>query len=159
MRTLAKTRSLKAVHTNNYYRVIKNRFSIKPIFYWIKRKVRLILGSIFLFVLGNWCCQKCWVDPRIKSRLPAVNSILCFRDLSFLWRRWNIRLWPNDNEAIAGFFPSSFSSSACQPLLSCPSLYKFNKQELNCSLQSISTFDFISINTSVKGIGCITILE
>lgn len=44
---------------------------------WITRKVRLILGPHGRVAFGIRCFQKCWVAPRMSSRLPCVKSILC----------------------------------------------------------------------------------
>jgi hypothetical protein len=46
---------------------------------------------------------------------------------------------------MVGFIPSSFSSSACQPILSLPLLYKFNKtlvksSELRVSYEIVHSF-------------------
>ena len=43
---------------------------------------------------------------------------------------------PSDIEAITGSFPSSFSSSACKPIESWPSLYKFARTELKLEFTS-----------------------
>ena len=42
------------------------------------RKVRLILGSLTLNILGNACCQSSWVRPDITSRLPDPSSSSAF---------------------------------------------------------------------------------
>ncbi len=121
--------------------------------YRITLNVRLIRSLIGLAVFGIWCNQLCWVFPCINKRLPFSRKILCFSSLLYLCFKWKMRSCPRLNEAMIGFLPSSFSSSACHPLLSLPSRYRLSRHALNSNWVAPSIFAFMSSNSELKGFG------
>ena len=127
--------------------------------YFIFLKVRLIRSPTFFFVFGIWCSQWCCKLPRMTNKLPCSSFSFNFWLLSLRCFMWNIRSAPKLKEAITGFIPNSFSLSACQPLLSWPSRYKFSKQLVNSKQPEFSLTDFILMRVGENFLGCIVIFE
>lgn len=93
----------------------KTNYNKLQAFYKIALKV-IFIRSLAILVFGIWCSQLCWVLPCIMSKLPGVKSKFMVVLGMVLCLNWNFRVAPNETEAIMGFWPSSGSLSACQPM-------------------------------------------
>ena len=83
--------------------------------------------------------------------ISTYNSNLKFKSGFCLCFISNLLVSPRLTDAIVGFSPSSFSLSACHPILSLPSLYKFNKTLVKSSpVINFSIWNLISSNSLVQ---------
>lgn len=96
----------------------------------MRLKVRLMRGLEIFLRTGRLWYQKVLVGEFMSSSLPWASSsltgsiclLLCFPRAS-LCRKIKSRAAPRETEAMGQRGSSSFSSSRCSPMWSCPSLY------------------------------------
>lgn len=96
----------------------------------MRLKVRFIRGKRTFLRTGRLWYQKVLVGWFIRSRLPwasfsftgSICRQLCFPRAS-LCLKTKSRAAPRETEAMGQRGSSSFSSSRCSPMWSCPSLY------------------------------------
>jgi hypothetical protein len=87
--------------------------------------VKLIRSSTGSLVLGTECCQCCCIVPAMMISVPwPARNVCVFRERLCLMR--NFLVAPSESESM--ILPISGSSSACHPMLSWPSLYRFRRQ-------------------------------
>ena len=109
------------------------------------RKVKLILGLQRNGSCGTEWSQYCWVSPVISRRSPVCSTKIYLLLTAFMLdfsfgSNTNLRVSPNDRDAITGSTPNKYSSSEYFGIIDLLSLYKLTRQLLNLVSRKASNF-------------------